>query len=121
MQAGASEADSSSLTKRSQKKTLGRKPLSSPIRGRKERRRTELPIIYADFRLDDKLATRRSLELHLRSESDNDGVPRPSAHIGVILHDWLKQDHRSDIQENIELKAVFGIPGSGIVRPEIRA
>jgi hypothetical protein len=58
---------------------------------------------------------RQFLELHLGSESDNDGVPRPSAHIGVILHNWLKQDHRRDIQENIELKAVFVIPVSGML------
>jgi len=45
------------------------------------------------------------LELHFGSESDHHGAFRSSAHVRVLLDDWLEQDHGRDIQENIELEA----------------
>jgi hypothetical protein len=67
------------------------------------------------------MAAKAFLELHFGSESDNYGSPRSSAHIRVVLYHWLQKDHWRDIQENVEFKAVLGIPASRIVRPEIRA
>jgi hypothetical protein len=50
--------------------------------------RAALPTAYQRFmRHFLSCRLRQFLELHLGSESDNDGVPRPSAHSGVILHD----------------------------------
>src|SRR6266403_1034964 len=61
------------------------------------------------------------LELHVGSESDNHGTPRASAYICVVLYYRLQHDHGRDIEENIKLQAVLGIPGSRPVRPEVRA
>src|SRR5258706_1751731 len=48
------------------------------------------------------------LELHLGSESEDNGAIRASADVGVILDHRLHKEHRHNVQQRVELNALLG-------------
>src|SRR6202051_314969 len=52
----------------------------------------------------------RSLELHLRSESENYGALRSSSHVRVVLNDRLQEEHRQWVQKRVEFHSVLRLP-----------
>src|SRR6266403_3524789 len=57
------------------------------------------------------------LELHLCSESEDNGAIRASADVGVILDHRLQKQHWRNVQQSVELNALLGF-GRGLPRRE---
>src|SRR5258708_30195390 len=62
-----------------------------------------------------------SLELHLCSESEDNGAIRASAHVGVILDHRLQKEHLCNVQQRVELNALLGLERSQSRREEVRS
>jgi hypothetical protein len=61
------------------------------------------------------------LELHLRSESENDGAVRATSHVCKVLNDRLQEEHRQRVQESVEFQAVLGLERSRARRVKLVA
>src|SRR5258707_15711399 len=66
------------------------------------------------------VAARFRLKGYLYSEPNNESISANSAHIGVVLEHRLDRE-RPIAQQDVELKAVLGLPGSHAGREEVCA
>src|SRR6266849_6444655 len=60
------------------------------------------------------------LELHLCSESEDNGSIRASADVGVILDHRLQKEHWCNVQQRVKFNALLGFERRQFGREEVR-
>jgi len=66
------------------------------------------------------VASDHTLKLYLRPEACDESASSNTAHIEIVLDDWLDQE-RSVNHQDVELEAVLSLPGRHAGREELRA